>query len=343
MLNIGLVSSANGLGHTRRLCHLATGFMEMGHDVEILALPEQISKVSDELKRDKVLIRFVPIDTYGTEGPVWYRNGCMIKEPPNNIIDRITKYDLVLTDNSIWPFRYSSNVVLFGYFNWIDYWNQSKSYKFPSKAKQIFEEESLLCNNVKIAFCFLDFALSNSIIPKKSHKKVKLMRYKTDQFLPNNIKPSTEIWLASGTTDLADQRNYNFLKNYKFNVFERESFRLINSTIRPFMIAGRPGMGTIRDCLASGVPLLPIWDNADPELNSNVLNLKNLNLLPFYNFDNMKNIDILNRSINEIHNLNLLWREKWLEISDEISRICSDILSLITKDKEPNIGAEKNN
>jgi len=57
-------------------------------------------------------------------------------------------------------------------------------------------------------------------------------------------------------------------------------------------------------------------------------------LLPFYNFNNIKDIDIINERIIKVNDLNLSWREKWLEISEEISRICNDILSLITKDKE---------
>ena len=334
-MKIGLVASANGLGHIRRLCHLASGLMNLGFEVEILALSKQIMRVKDEFKFDNYPMRFIPIEIYGIEGPAWYANGCRSTQPSKDIVEKIIKYDWVLTDNVIWPFRFSNKVILFGHFTWIDYWLEYRNQIFSPKVDKIFKQEYQLIQKIKTYFNFSDFALQNSIIPKNSQIKTKLMRYETDQFLPRSVKSSNQIWLASGVTGLRDLKDYDFLRNFQYEVFERESFRLVHSNTKPLFIAGRPGLGTIRDCMAVGVPLFPIWNKADPELNSNVLKLKELTLIPFFSSENnIDNLDNLIENMSQSNDLNFSWSEKWMGLSVEVSKICNDILSVVTKMQE---------
>ena len=50
------------------------------------------------------------------------------------------------------------------------------------------------------------------------------------------------------------------------------------TSVLPALVLGRPGMGTIRDCLEVGVPFIPFGSDFNVELESNNKNLLRLGL-----------------------------------------------------------------
>ena len=64
-----------------------------------------------------------------------------------------------------------------------------------------------------------------------------------------------------------------------FSLINKESHFLHIEKLLPLAVIGRPGLGTIRDCLASATPFIPFWSTSDPELTSNVEALSKLGLI----------------------------------------------------------------
>ena len=60
----------------------------------------------------------------------------------------------------------------------------------------------------------------------------------------------------------------------------------------PKMVFGRPGLGTIRDCLASRTYFHPLWEGRDVELESNSEHLHRLGL--FKNLTENSNLGVFN-------------------------------------------------
>ena len=85
-------------------------------------------------------------------------------------------------------------------------------------------------------------------------------------------------------------------------------------------------MGTIRDCLAMGIPFLPIWDKMDPELNSNVNHLVDLGLFPHNLLGEMKLKDKIDNFLEQDQILET-WKNIWPSMSEDVDDICLTILS----------------
>ena len=331
MKAIGLIASSNGLGHLRRIINLAIGFQDLGYRTEILAQSIQISRIQSELKSLNRSLNFTPIEIYGIEGPAWFKSGCNLSQPPKKIIDKIDKLDFIVSDNSLWALRYCKKVYLFGHFNWIDYWTLGGFSNFSPTVKKVFEEELNLFEKIRISFQFDIFSLNSNRLSNVNVKKINLMRYDSDFHMPISTNRQPIIWKAVGTTGLNSNRDFKFLEKSKLKIIEKETYKLTFSKYKPTLVIGRPGLGTIRDCLAAGVPFFPIWDKADVELNSNVNHLHMLGLLPFkdaecstYNFEDAINLAYAGQ-------LDKFWTEIWLKISESTYTICEQMVALINK------------
>jgi hypothetical protein len=328
MKRIGLVASTNGLGHARRLLHLGLGFTELGFNPVLFASRRQLALLKSEINdfKNNSFFEFMEIAQHGIEGPAWASSGYEIRVPDQDVIHKIKNCNLIISDNVIWPFNYNQAFVLFGHFNWLNYWSQMGIKYFPPRTLDIFKEEVDLIEKIQIAFQFKSFTMGSERYAPKKILPMSLLRYQTDSLFPKSIGKNVTIWIAKGTTGL-DQNilsERNLDKKIEFK--ELETYQLINSKSKPSIILGRPGLGTIRDCLASGTPFLPIISNLDTELQSNVENLKKMSL---YQGDTSNNKDFESNIFAMLKNDFLidLWSSVWPNVSEKNSHIAASIIA----------------
>jgi hypothetical protein len=328
---IGLVASNNGFGHARRLGHLALALSDLGLWSTIYATQSQINRLRPELiqKADFPRIDFVEIQNHGIDGPVWDKTNRKIKDPTRNVIESLKQNDLIISDNVIWPIKYNEHFVLFGHFNWLNYWIIMGHEHFSPKSKDIFDEEVVLFNKITLAFQFQNFTVHPNQYTVINTHPIKLIRYKTDSQFPRTIESSLVAWIAKGTTSLHAEIETNLLLDNKIKIIESETYNLFKAKHKPSIVLGRPGLGTIRDCLASGTPFLPIFDDLDVELISNVTNLSKLSLY-LSSESKEENIGLRILSLLENRDLLSLWSSLWPGISEESSNICQKIIENAT-------------
>lgn len=325
MEHIGLVSSINGLGHARRLMHLALSFQDMGIFTTIFATQKQINILIPELESLGGKIDFKEISSYGIDGPVWMKNGCLIESPPKQIIDIIRKCDLIVSDNVIWPIEFNQKFILFGHFNWLDYWRIKGESKFSLNTFNIYLKERNLFKEIKYSVQFKDFKLKGEL-KTKNFIGIKLMEYSSDLFFPHNVDANS-VWIAQGTTQLYSNDSLNQIGKSPLKIFRKETFNLVKNQHKPSIVIGRPGLGTIRDCLAAGILFIPIEEELDPELESNISNLKNL--LPIHTLPvNQSNFYETLQKINSDKLSLESWANIWPDISQSCADLCEQILNL---------------
>jgi hypothetical protein len=325
MKRIGLVSSINGLGHARRLMYLALSFQDIGISTTMFVTQKQIKVLIPELDSLGKKLDFEEILSYGIDGPVWMNNGCLIEIPPKQIIDLIKKCDLIISDNVIWPINFNQKFVLFGHFNWLDYWRIKGESQFSISASNIYLEERDLFKEIEWSLQFKDFKLKGELATKNSIE-IKLLKYSSDLFFPLKIDANS-VWIAQGTTEL--YRNYilNYTHDLPFKIFRKETFNLINSQHKPSIVIGRPGLGTIRDCLAAGILFIPTEEDPDPELESNIDNLKSLLPTPTFPINQSNFVEFLEK-INSDKLLLEAWANIWPNTSQSCADSCEQILNL---------------
>ena len=320
---IGLIASNNGLGHARRLLNLSSGFLKAGQSIKLFVSRDQIIKLSSELAKMNLDLKLIEIESYGIDGPVWFKRGLLVLEPPLDVVDEIAGCDFIISDNLTWPFKYNKNMALFGHFTWHDYWQRTRNFK-EIKSLEIFEQDYENLRNIPLAFQIKDFLLE----PRNfgENMMIKLPRYHSDILADKNKNETTDIWLSQGTTNLLDKSalSLNLLKD--LGITERETYEFAESTGKPRLVLGRPGLGTIRDCLAMGIPFLPIWDKMDPELNSNVNHLVDLGLFPHNLLGEMKLKDKIDNFLEQEQILET-WKNIWPSMSEDVEDICLTILS----------------
>ena len=323
MKKIGLVASNNGLGHARRMLNLSSGFFKAGQSIKLFISREQRIKLSSELAKMNLDLNLIEIESYGIDGPVWFKRGRLVLEPPLDVVSEIAGCDFIISDNLTWPFKYNENIALFGHFTWHDYWQRTKDFE-ALKSLEIFEEDLENLSNIPLAFEIKDFLLE----PRNfgENIKINLPRYHSDILADKNKNETTDIWLSQGTTNLLDKSvlGINLIK--ELGIIERETYEFEKSRGKPRLVLGRPGLGTIRDCLAMGIPFLPIWDKKDPELNSNVNHLVNLGLFPHNLLVEMNLKDKIKNFLEQQQILET-WRNIWPSMSEDVEDICLSILS----------------
>ena len=325
---VGLVASSNGFGHARRIFQLALEFERLGYSTTIFATSKQIQKLVQEQNLVNSQLSYCDIETHGIDGPTWLLSGGSITQPSYEVIVKLKKCDFIISDNVLWPKKYSKAFVLFGHFNWIDYWAKVDLFGFTPSLTQIYYEELQELLNVKVWFQFNDFALDQSVFPLEKTVPIKLINYISDSNLRNLVINKSLIWIANGTTGLSmnlssRQRNSEF-----FKVEEKETFHLLYAKQKPLVVIGRPGLGTIRDCLAASVIFYPYWDKHDPELTSNVMNLKRFSLVYSTNIEETQIDSLGEQMISDVAFQNL-WKEAQSKLIDDVSSVINQLVDFL--------------
>ena len=276
---------------------------------------------------------FIEINNYGIDGPAPLINLEELDKPPLSVIKIIEKSNFVFSDNTLWAFRYNSNFSLFGHFNWLDYWLIVGLNSLKPKFRSIFDLELESLARIKTNFVYESFEIEHKLKSSQLPSNpipLKLVRYTSDNFLPKTKSKKPYIWVSSGTTGIMANQVLQIkkLQVKKIKVIKMESYKLLYAKQKPWLIMGRPGVGTIRDCLASGTLFYPINFHGDPELTSNVKSLVNLSLLTSNVFENGTLDDKIDQVMHE-KKLIFNWENSWDSVSENIDVICEQIMSII--------------
>jgi hypothetical protein len=294
MPTVGLVASQNGLGHARRLTHFAAAFRELGYEAHLFLSTRQVQALSKEIGEISPKTKVFEIEGYGLDGPAQRSLG--VREIPESLQLQLKEFDFVLSDNLTWPGSFLNTFILMGHFTWVDYW------KFGQPNEEL-EISRAITHASKISKWYspVDFSQMPTYLNGIERIEIPLSKYVSD---PKTIQSSdmNSVSFSNGTTGLnqSDENELRLqLENMGLALVTKESHSYQDSRI-PALTLGRPGLGTIRDCLAFGIPFLPCWEGNDPELKSNEAALKRIGLMPAAWEGNQKpNIKIIREFLND--------------------------------------------
>jgi hypothetical protein len=288
-MRVSLVASSNGLGHARRLLNLIPGFEERVNSLSLFLSIEQARLLKAEIQTIQRKIDFVVIESknFGLDA-FHLKNLATFEDITSDCKKQIASSDIVISDNSAWPAKYNENFYLFGHFDWVSYYKVSafEQLKDSIISDQLANEFELLVNS-KAWFRTKEFGFNSAFNLKVI--EVPLLRYQSDNF--DSKARGDEIWFANGTTGENISTNFGTTIN-PVDIVRCETFRMNIKPNLPKMVFGRPGLGTIRDCLASRTYFHPLWEGRDVELESNSEHLHRLGL--FKNLTENSNLGVFN-------------------------------------------------
>lgn len=271
-MRVVFVASANGLGHARRLLHVARSWSSPEVNIRIILTKKQRNLLAGEWQNfaDKNNQNpFVIQSAIGLQGPEHEQNARDSSEVEVETVKILKDCDLVVTDNSLWPFTIRPDSILLAHFLWLDYYKiQIASGKQVSDTYRSFmsKEEEILNSNIYFAGLepFRAFSLKN----REAFISVHLPYYGVR--IPPVRLSEPSILVTAGRTELLIpnlEKVRILFPNHKVTV--GQTFDIPNMGYLPNLIIGRPGLGTIRDCAEFGINFSPI-SSEDPELASNV-------------------------------------------------------------------------
>jgi hypothetical protein len=258
-----LIPSTNGLGHARRLIHLVKNWKEFSRFCILLTkqqhllLEAELSQILDVNFQVEILI----YKGIGLDGFKHLDNPIHPENLDRNIVSELKRSKFVFSDNCIWPLYYRRDIILIGHFLWHDVLPLS-NLSGKKLTEDVLGFEKKLLEDMRNTFGLEAFTFGKmlSIVEKK---KILLPAYFN---VDNGRTINEEIWHSQGTTGL------NMIDSNEFsqlNVIPRETHRLKETLNLPKGVIGRPGLGTIRDCIEFQVPFFPAYSGADIELNNN--------------------------------------------------------------------------
>lgn len=319
MTDILLVASQNGFGHAKRLYEIAYEINKNGVKCKLLLAHNQIEIIKN--RKEPILQNILlPSFSYGIDG---YSSTKPIADIDKNTAQLVEKSKVIISDNVLWPADLNSNFYLHAHFVW------HNILKNLDKQEHLDEHKRML--KIKIwfqnKFFYHPFRLlkNNTVVTQK----VKNLRFRVDSIIDKLPVNQSEIWISSGSipSNKSNLSEINFSTKH-FSVKLLETFKMYELGYKPLFVIGRPGLSTIRDCLSAGVQFFPININLDREMNSNIMNLIDLKLLP----RDYKTVRIENFNL-EYYLEKLLMPEQiipiWLEVSDNIKDYVRNILNTV--------------
>lgn len=288
---ISLIAARNGLGHCRRLLNLSYALIELGFEIDFFATSRQMKLLSVDLEKIRLnpnRVKFLCIGDYGID--TMNMKFFTIEEPTpsHEVASALARSSAVISDNSTWASNYHENFYLLGHFDWFSIWLSLFARNSPKHLIRMLREiEALALSRVRVWFQTVDFTLNQTLLTRTL--TIPLFRYHTDQSRSNPhgfLHNSEEIWLGFGTTgfDRAPQARFS---NSKYQILMKESYNLHEAKQLPLALIGRPGLGTIRDCISSKTIFLPLSGDSNPELNNNVQTLRKFGLIPDFWVENI--------------------------------------------------------
>jgi hypothetical protein len=258
-----LIPSTNGLGHARRLLHLVKNWNVSGK-ITMLLTKVQYEHLEMELKqvlRVNFELKILFYEGIGLDGYANLRNPKHPTSLDQEIVSEFSNAQIIISDNCIWPLYFRSDSVLLGHFLWHDVLPLSVS-RADKSALAILELEKDLLSRVRnvLGLKAFTFGQMSGLV---SSNLILFPNY----FNGDWRKPlSDEIWYSQGTTGL---NTMNVSQDFGSDVILKETYRILESPSLPKGVMGRPGLGTIRDCVEFQVPFFPTYSGNDIELKNN--------------------------------------------------------------------------
>ncbi len=281
--SIVCISSANGLGHSKRLLRILNSFDSSSWNKYLVCSRVQRKFIHSDLEFSSDII-FVEQESCGLDGPSVKRASSAV---PHSLEALISNSRLVISDNVLWPFKYSERSILLSNFIWLDYWNRKLNFDLrleeggaDSFLKKQMENDYFILKNYKVnAIQYVPFGWLDSIKP------ISFIGLPSNIESKKSFNRSKEIWISSGTTGL-DVLTLPQESPNGFNFKKIETYNFGKSSELPLAVIGRPGIGSITDTLIFNVPFIPFFSSPDPELRHNVKILRDLSLLsPSFDVD----------------------------------------------------------
>jgi hypothetical protein len=284
---ITLVASQNGLGHSRRLAVLGISMKKLGVDPTLVATEKQIHQLQVEFGgQDARLLYFEANEQFELDGPALGESGVgRTSHPSTELISLVSKSDICVSDNLIWPAKFATRFVLLANFLWSDYWRLRAGPTPSVLFQEGLEKSSAAYISERYSNVDLLFSHNDQIRVTSPYR---FIRYPRDD-LSTQLSLGPSIWISGGTTGLFKTRRMLSRKSHqlqKVDFVDRETWRFGSKETLPWAVVGRPGLGTIRDCMAAGIPFFPDgYDLEDPELKKNAEFVRN-----FFELEGLANI-----------------------------------------------------
>lgn len=249
------VASANGLGHVLRILRLLKGFSQLDMKTALVCSRRQIELI----KRgtfSKELPALFEQEPIGLDGPSVLS---ISNQPSKEVMKLLNSATLVISDNLLWPIEFSKRFALCANFLWQNYWHKLNK---DDLIERIRVDIGLL-NQAQFICDYEYFSQISNI----SGLRIKVPY---DLENPDGFKLVNETWISSGTIK-KNNDIYELLKNFKnIGMIRRsETNEISRLRIKPKLVIGRPGIGTISDCIAHEVPFIPFLNSRDMELEFN--------------------------------------------------------------------------
>jgi len=314
-----LVASQNGFGHAKRLYEIAQEINRNGVNCKLLLSQNQIQIIKNG-KQPLIQNILIPALGYGVDGYCNTKSIANIEKRTSRLVE---KSKAVISDNTLWPLELNSNFYLHAHFVWHHILNDLSEQEYMKEVEKM--------SKIKLWFQNKFFNLSCKSFENNTvaTQQVKNLRFRVDSLIDKLPVNQNEIWISSGSIPANEIISNKFKLSAKHFTFKRlETFRMYELGYKPLFVLGRPGLSTIRDCLAAGVQFFPLDVNIDREMNSNMENLKELKLLPV----DYKSLKVENFEL-EYHLEKLLSPERiipiWQEASESLNDYVRNILNVV--------------
>lgn len=278
MSSVCLVASMNGSGHFARLLAYALELSSRKIPLVIVASDRHQKRFENELtallstSRNKLLTAAEP---NGLDGPQWVQTFGQIVPPSREIQAHVSRARLTVSDNVIWPSEYARQFVLVGQFLWADYWHQHAD---VSRMDLVRADQELIRQGTWPWLRNPVFGMESGSIGRERVKDLPSY-FESNDLLAAKFPLADEIWINAGTTGLPFDFGTNLTSNEAlWPVLEIDTSRMLKRRVRPRLVVSRPGFGTIRDCIARGVPISLPSGGGDLELLHNVEVMKEIGL-----------------------------------------------------------------
>jgi hypothetical protein len=280
-VDIALIAADNGFGHVKRCLGLAHTLSVRGHKVVLFAPSQQVRKVAALLQ---VSVTFPIIDFQAR-----IRQRYSLSSPPEVLWPDLSAFDLVVSDSVLEALRQRSDTILLSNF----FWHSC----LPGTSAQVRAADEELLMYHPLIFGSRIFAMADVrnqpgfqplglfLIPSEASAK----RSANREHIPRVLfavgkSPDSETQIRRFEPELrflASQRQVDVVGDISASaadtIWEKPRDPRFAFNFTPHCYASldaaivRPGLGTITQLLALDIPILPIADESNLEMQNNAM------------------------------------------------------------------------
>jgi hypothetical protein len=315
MKKITFLVCSNGFGHYKRCARVANKLLEIDKNIIVDFISRQnthkyqsdwiVSKKLNSNNRFNFIHGEATIEIDGINKNKQSINYNGISWLDNKMIE---KSDLVISDNLASILEIRSDVILMGSFLWSELIFNDNHKELNDYANL---ELKLIKDIVPEMIALRDMVMPFVINHTKPFLTSWIVDFKYDLFVKTEI--NNILVLGGGTgyldSDLADvceilssSEKYNIYTTNRIslllsNNISYDIFGFTNDEFKKIdLIIGRPGIGTLTDCVAHGIPIFGVGESDNTEIQHNLKKITSL----FFGLDISSEIKNINLLINNI-------------------------------------------